>query len=161
MDIPPLYSPAVTGKKKLIVAVSLLALVMLGIRLVKPSALGLLNGRLNPCPDKPNCVCSQGSDAEHQIDPLKFTGTASDAKTRLKKALDQLPRNKIITETDSYLHVEFTSLVMRFVDDAEFLIDAPNQVIHVRSASRIGQSDLGVNRMRVETLRTAFKDATK
>ena len=148
-----------SGKKKLLIAISLVALVMLGIRLVKPSALGVQKGRLNPCPEKPNCVCSQDTDAEHQIDPIRFTGTASDAMIRLKKAIAQLPRNKVITETDSYLHVEFTSQIMRFVDDVELLIDESNHVIHVRSASRVGHSDMGVNRKRVEAIRTAMEVA--
>lgn len=145
-----------TGKKKLLIAVSLIALVMLGIRLVKPSALGVQKGRLYPCPEKPNCVCSEDSDGEHQIDPFKLTGTTPDAKARLKKVLARFPRNKIVTETDNYLHVEFTSQIMRFIDDVEFLIDTPNQVVHVRSASRVGRSDLGVNRKRVEAIRTAL-----
>lgn len=145
-----------SGKKKLLIAISLIALVMLGIRLVKPSALGVQKGRLSPCPEKPNCVCSQDSDAEHQIDPIRFMGAASDAKIRLKKAIARLPRNKVITETDTYLHVESTSQIMRFVDDVEFLIDESNHVIHVRSASRVGHSDMGVNRKRVEAIRTAM-----
>ena len=148
-----------SGKKKLLIAISLVALVMLGIRLVKPSALGVQKGRLNPCSEKPNCVCSQDTDAQHQINPIRFTGTASDAMIRLKKAIARLPRNKVITETDSYLHVEFTSQIMRFVDDVELLIDESNHVIHVRSASRVGHSDMGVNRKRVEAIRTAMEVA--
>ncbi|MBC8002785.1 MAG: DUF1499 domain-containing protein [Opitutaceae bacterium] len=130
---------------------------MLGIRFIKPSALGITGGRLTPCPAKQNCVCSQDTDAAHQVDPLQFTGSTSDAKARLEKAIARLPRHKVITETDNYLHLEFTSQIMRFVDDVEFLIDEPNHVIHIRSAARIGYSDMGVNRNRVEAIRTALE----
>ncbi len=130
--------------------------VLLGCRMQQPPTLGATAGRLHPCPDSPNCVCSQDPDADHQIAPLAFTGPGPAALARLKTVVLAEPRVKITGEHDGYLRAEFTSRIFRFVDDVEFLLDEPAKVIHVRSASRVGRSDLGVNRKRVEHLRDAF-----
>ena len=122
----------------------------------QPPTLGATAGRLLPCPDSPNCVCSQDPDADHQIAPLAFTGPGPAALARLKAVVLAQPRAKLTGERDGYLRAEFTSRIFRFVDDVEFLLDEPAKVIHVRSASRVGPSDLGVNRKRVEQLREAF-----
>jgi uncharacterized protein (DUF1499 family) len=122
----------------------------------RPTNLGVHDGRLAPCPDRPNCVCTQAADDAHRIEPLAYDGTPEEAMARLKAALVSLPRTRIVTETPYYLHAECTSLVFRFVDDVEFLIDRERQMIHFRSASRVGYSDLGVNRRRMERLRRAF-----
>jgi len=112
--------------------------------------------RLPPCPDTPNCVSSQSGDLKHAIEPIAFTGPAAEAMQRLVAMLDEMPRSKAITRSGSYLHYEFRSLVFRFVDDVECLLDADNGVIHIRSASRVGRSDLGVNRKRVERIRADY-----
>ena len=111
------------------------------------------DGRLSPCPASPNCVCSQDHDAVHQIEPLRFVGAPRDAWQRLATVLTQLPRTRIVTNDSTYLHVEFTTPLLRFVDDVEFLLDETAAVIHVRSASRVGHSDLGANRTRIEIIR--------
>lgn len=126
---------------------------LIGCQGTRPMNLGAHDGMLAPCPSTPNCVSSRESDAEHRIDPLPFTGTGRDAIIRLKKIVRTLPRTAIITDSGTYLHIEFTSAVFRFVDDVEFLADDDAKVIHVRSASRIGRSDLGVNRKRIERIR--------
>jgi uncharacterized protein (DUF1499 family) len=125
----------------------------------RPDNLGATNGKLRACPSSPNCVCSQDSDAGHNIDPLHYTGTAP--LERLSAVVNGLPGGKVISTSDNYLHAEFTSLIFRFVDDVEFLVEPEAKVIHCRSASRAGHSDLGVNRKRVEAIRKAFaeKDA--
>lgn len=123
----------------------------------RPTNLGVVDGRLAPCPDSPNCVSTQATDSQHQIAPLRFEGTPEEAKQRLTAALATIPRLRIITETDDYLHAEVTSRLFRFVDDVEFFVDRPGKVIHFRSASRVGRSDLGVNRDRMEQIRTAFQ----
>jgi len=87
------------------------------------------------------------------MDPIPFQGSAADALARLQTVLSQRPHVAIVSATGDYLHAEFTSQVFRFVDDVEFLIDEPAHVIHFRSASRIGRSDLGANRARMERLR--------
>ena len=81
------------------------------------------DGRLTPCPSSPNCVCSQATDPGHAIAPIAFTGSAAAALARLKSILAKRPRVRIVSETENYVHAEFTSLVFRFVDDVEFLID--------------------------------------
>lgn len=114
---------------------------------------GLVEGRLLPCPSSPNCVCSQDEEAGHHIEPLRFTGSPREAWDRLHVLLGTLPRTRVVSRDDRYLHAEFTTLLLRFVDDVEFLLDEAASVIHVRSASRIGHSDLGANRTRIEAIR--------
>lgn len=123
---------------------------------IPPGNLGVVKGQLSSCPPSPNCVCSFDTDQEHGIPPLRFSDSPEAAIERLRQVLKAMPRTQIRCDEAGYLHAEFRSLILRFVDDVEFLIDAKAGVIHVRSASRIGYSDLGVNRRRVETIRTAF-----
>jgi len=113
---------------------------------------------LTPCPASPNCVSSQASDAEHFTEPLRFSGDAALAWNRLKSALGTESRLSIVEDTGSYLHAEARSLIFRFVDDVEFVLDPEAGVIQVRSASRTGYSDFGVNRRRVERIRKAFSE---
>ncbi len=126
-----------------------------------PQNLGLQGGRLAPCPNSPNCVCSQDVSEGHAIEPLHFSEPAEAAWQRLQKVVERQPRTKTVTVTDQYLHVQFTSLMLRFVDDVEFLLDPATQVIHFRSASRTGHSDLGVNRRRMEKIRSEFENASR
>jgi uncharacterized protein (DUF1499 family) len=119
----------------------------------KPNNLGVRDGNLAPCPPSPNCVSSQSPDSLHQIPPLSFTSTAEQALSKIKTIIQSLPRTKIITETEDYLYAEFKSALMGFVDDVEFYIDRNSNIIHVRSASRLGYGDLGVNRQRIEEIR--------
>ena len=123
----------------------------------RPSILGVSSGQLHPCPDSPNCVSSQSTDEEHKIDPLALKSSPPEALAKLKEIILGIERTSIIEETDNYLYAEFKSARMGFVDDVEFYIDAENKVIHVRSASRIGYSDLGVNRKRIEAIRLEFE----
>ena len=124
----------------------------------RPSNLGMRDGKLAPCPSTPNCVCSQSEDAEHKIEPLTYKSTPQVAFSQLKQAIASQPRTKIITQSPNYLYAEFTSAIMKFVDDVEFYLDEDAKVIHVRSASRLGQSDLGVNRKRIETIRAKLQE---
>ncbi|MDB9321478.1 DUF1499 domain-containing protein [Nodularia spumigena CS-591/04] len=123
----------------------------------RPQNLGVNNGKLASCPNSPNCVSSQDTDPQHIISPLTFTSNPQTALANLKAIIQSLPRTKIITETEDYLYAEFKSALMGFVDDVEFYLDPQANVIQVRSASRLGQSDLGVNRQRIETIRAKFK----
>ncbi len=136
--------------------VGLLVLASFSLFARKPDNLGVTAGRLAACPATPNCVCSFDSDTVHGIPPLTFDGDPATAWQRLRDVLARQVRCQIITDADGYLHAEFTSLIFRYVDDVEFLLDAPAKVIHFRSASRAGRSDLGVNRTRMEAIRTAF-----
>lgn len=114
----------------------------------RPNNLGVNNGKLAPCPGTPNCVNSQSNDEKAKIDSLPAVPIS-----RIKAVVESMERTKVIEETDNYLYAEFASKLMGFVDDVEFYLDNSAGVVHVRSASRLGQSDLGVNRARVEKIR--------
>ncbi|MDY7013578.1 MAG: DUF1499 domain-containing protein [Cyanobacteriota bacterium] len=122
----------------------------------RPNTLGVRSGQLAPCPSTPNCVSSQSSDPEQYIDPFTYDGEPSEALSRLEQLVQKTERAQVIAKTDNYLYAEFTSRWMGFVDDVEFFLDNAGE-IEVRSASRLGESDLGVNRQRVETLRGEFQ----
>jgi uncharacterized protein (DUF1499 family) len=126
----------------------------------KPENFGVIDGRLAPCPDSPNCVSTRAEDPVHHIDPIAFEGPADQALARLKRAIGTAPRMRIVSEQDGYLHAEARSLIFRFVDDVEFLVTGDEKRIHIRSASRLGSSDLGVNRARVEKIRQAFQQSS-
>jgi uncharacterized protein (DUF1499 family) len=108
---------------------------------------------LGPCPSSPNCVSTQAQDEGHAIAPFRYRKSRAEAKEALKEVIRSLPRTKLVEEDESYLHYEFTSLLLRFVDDVEFLFDDETKTIHFRSASRIGYGDMGVNRKRMEQVR--------
>ncbi|RMF28122.1 MAG: DUF1499 domain-containing protein [Cyanobacteria bacterium J083] len=114
----------------------------------RPTNLGVKNGKLAPPPPTPNCVHSQSDDPRYKIEPLPPVPIS-----QIKKVIEGMERTKIIKETDDYLYAEFTSKLMGFVDDVEFYLDRDANVVHVRSASRLGKSDLGVNRQRIEEIR--------
>ena len=111
---------------------------------------------LPPCPASPNCVSSQATDPGQRVESFAFTDTPVAAQARLVRVMEKATRAKIVSAKPGALSVEFTSLIFRFVDDVRFELDADARVFHVRSASRTGHSDMGVNRRRVETLRSAF-----
>ena len=121
-----------------------------------PETLGVRDGRLAPCPDRPNCVCSRDADAAHAVAPFPYRGEARDAMARLAALIRAQEGATMVTQRDDYLHAEFQSKLMGFVDDLELMADPAAHVIHVRSASRLGYSDLGVNRARVTALQAAF-----
>lgn len=117
---------------------------------------------LSPCPDSPNCVSTQAQqdDAQHYIAPIPFTGSAADARQRLLDVIGAMPRSQVVTNEEGYIHATFTSLIFRFVDDVQFVIDDAAKTIHFRSAARVGRGDMGVNRNRMEEIRTRFNQAS-
>jgi uncharacterized protein (DUF1499 family) len=119
-----------------------------------PPELGLHDGRLAGCPPRPNCVSSLASDGEHRVAPLPMAGDATAAMLRVAEMVRGETGASVITQRLDYLHAEFTSAVFGFVDDVEF--HAGHGRIDVRSASRLGYYDFGVNRRRVEHLRGAL-----
>ena len=112
------------------------------------------NRMLAACPSSPNCVSTQAQDVGHAIAPIRYHKSRAEAKEALKTAVQSLPRTKLVEEDKGYLHYEFTSLLLRFVDDVEFFFDDETKTLHFRSASRTGYSDFGANRTRMEQLRT-------
>ena len=144
--------------KKTNIVVMLSLIMLTGCSGAKPD-LGVKNGKLMPCPKTPNCVNSQAANEEHYIKPIHFSGTQQEAKGRLLKILKSEKQTKILTVHENYIQVEFTSTLFGFVDDVEFYfpeMQAAETVIHVRSASRVGYSDLGANRKRIERIRSKF-----
>lgn len=143
----------------IVVVVAIVGYVVLRVLVVQgssmPSNLGVQEGRLAACPDKPNCVSSYATDDEHSIEPLRYEGLQEEARAALLEVLANLPRSTLITQDDDYIHVELRSRLMRFVDDAEFYFAEPG-IIHVRSAARLGQSDLGANRSYIEAIRAGL-----
>ncbi|MEM8638845.1 MAG: DUF1499 domain-containing protein [Cyanobacteria bacterium P01_G01_bin.54] len=117
----------------------------------RPQNLGVSDGKLAPCPGTPNCVCSQSDRPDEKIEPLPMVAIAD-----LRKIIEAMERTTIIEATDTYLYAEFQSKLMGYVDDVEFYLDSAANVVQVRSASRLGKSDLGVNRQRVEAIRGAI-----
>ena len=126
-----------------------------------PDNLGLKNQLLSPCPRTPNCVSSQEKNSQHRIQPIIFEGSLELTKERLYRVINSMRGTRIITQEDVYWHMEFTTQLFRFIDDVEFYFDESQSLIHVRSASRQGYWDLGVNRRRVETIRSRFEELTK
>ncbi len=118
----------------------------------RPNNLGVKDGKLAACPGTPNCVNSQSNDAKSKIEPLP---TASIAE--VKQVLEAMEGTSIIEETGNYLYAEFKSKLMGYVDDVEFYLDQESNTVQVRSASRLGKSDLGVNRKRVEEIRSKLQ----
>ncbi|MFH0976167.1 MAG: DUF1499 domain-containing protein [Spirochaetota bacterium] len=124
----------------------------------RPQNIGVMGGMLSSCPESPNCVSSQAGDSKHYIEPIRFAGDKSAAMQKLKSVILAMKRTRIISEKDDYLYAEFTSAIFRFVDDVEFYIDGKAGLIHMRSASRLGYGDMGVNRKRMEKIKISFSE---
>ena len=153
----------------LLVVVLALALIIAGqmglLAGKAPSRLGVTDGRLKPPSSTPNSVSSQASlypdhpqQAYAAIAPLTFKGDGEAAIQQLAQVLTQMPRTVIVTQNADYLYAQSTTALLKFTDDVEFWLDKPNHVIQARSSSRLGRKDFGVNRARVEAVRTAFAE---
>lgn len=117
-----------------------------------PQNIGIVDGRLTACPESPNCVSSFASDELHSIQPLAAN------LEQIEQVLVGIDAANIVEAADNYLYAEFTSRIMGFVDDVEFMFDQATGLTHVRSASRLGHSDMGANRNRIEAIRSALAD---
>ena len=109
------------------------------------------------CRKKPNCVSSQSKNPKHQIQPILFVGSIKNAKKNLKNVIDSTGNSNFITITNKYWHIEFTSYWFGFVDDVEVLFYESEPRIDIRSASRVGYWDFGVNRKRIEKIQIQFE----
>jgi uncharacterized protein (DUF1499 family) len=129
----------------------------------RPEYLGVKDGRLARPKSTPNCVSSQAdaTDAGHYIAPIAFRGSALEAIAAARKAVESMPRAIVIRHEGNYLYAEFRSKLMGYVDDVEFTHDEKAGLLHVRSASRLGRRDFGVNRERVEALRARIERGIK
>lgn len=131
---------------------------------VAPDDLGVIDGKLKLPAETPNSVSSQaGLYPDHpqhdysKIEPLQLVGDGVTTLNNIRNIIESMHGSEIITHQDHYLYVQFTTRVMKFVDDAEFWFDPKLNLVQVRSASRLGKSDLGVNRERIEWIRKQLK----
>ncbi|MBU1194299.1 MAG: DUF1499 domain-containing protein [Proteobacteria bacterium] len=136
-----------------------IGLLIIGCPGKRPKTIGLMNKSLYPCPESPNCVSSMTDSKSHFIPALSYKTDKQKAYEVLVNLLSVYPGAAIISQTDDYLYVEFKSRLFRFVDDVEFYFPEGSSLIHVRSASRLGYSDMNVNRKRLENIRRQFEDA--
>ena len=129
----------------------------------RPSNLGVTDGRLAAPKRSPNCVSSQADPADrgHYIAPIKFTGSPVEAIAALRKIVDGTEHTLVVKHDANYLYAEFKSKLLGFVNDVEFFASEKEGVIHVRSASRLGRRDFGVNRQRIESIREQFAGSLK
>ena len=129
----------------------------------RPDNLGVKDGRLAPPKRTPNSVSSQAdaADAEHYIAPIPFKGDAPAAMAAVRKAVESMRGSTVIRHEGNYLYAEFRTKLMRFVDDVEFVFDPNAGLIHLRSASRLGRRDFGVNRARIESIRARIEGRTR
>jgi len=114
---------------------------------------------LAACPDSPNCVSSEAQDIRHVVNPMELAGTSVTEGAGVQALVSRLPRSKVVTATEQYLHATIKSRIFGFIDDLELTLDPQTKRIDIRSASRSGSYDLGVNRRRVEDLRRQLKAA--
>lgn len=121
----------------------------------RDSSVGMKDNKLLPCPSSPNCVCSEFSGTDSIISPVSFDGDQQVVWNKAIATIEEMG-GSIVQNKDNYLHATFTSKIFRFVDDFELRLDQAQKVIHLRSASRIGYSDLGVNRKRAEKFKRLF-----
>ena len=125
----------------------------------RPSNLGISGGVLAACPSSPNCISSDATDKPHQIEPFQIEAGRADIWKIVRGLVLQLPRTKIIESSTEYIHAECRSAVFGFVDDLELHYRPAENLIAVRSASRLGHSDFGANRRRIELLRASFSNS--
>ena len=122
----------------------------------KPASIGITAGSLALCGNKPNCVCSLDNRPNHMISPWNWASSEAIGIEKIEALVNSFPRTKVISKSGNYLHAEFRTLIFGYVDDVEFLVDVNAKKIHIRSASRLGYSDLGANRSRMEKLSNQF-----
>ena len=153
-------------RRTLLAAAILVAAILLGGAMglfagKRPDSLGVTAGRLAPCKPTPNCVSSEAdrNDATHYVAPLATGGDSARAFATLKRIVRETPRVSVVRDAADYLYAEYRSRLFGFVDDVEFRLDSGAGVIHVRSASRLGRGDLGVNRKRIEAIRSRLAAA--
>lgn len=127
----------------------------------QPTNLGVRDGELAPCPNKPNCINSQSDSARHWIEPLRYRGSTVQAIAAVREVLAELPRVTVVETSESYLHAECRTPLMGFIDDLEFYCDEATRTIHLRSASRLGYWDFGVNARRIEAIRKRLQQQGK
>jgi uncharacterized protein (DUF1499 family) len=131
-------------------------MILAGCQKTVAETTGLKDGKLRPCPDKRNCVCTQDPAEQHRIEPIRYDTTQEEAREKLLGIIRHMTQSTLIKADPDYIHVEFRSSFFEFVDDVEFLFDDGAKFIHFRSAARTGSYDFNVNRKRMEEIRKRF-----
>ena len=121
--------------------------------------IGMTEGKLAPCPDSPNCVSTQSEEKGHAMKPLPYLQTREASREKILSILKDMKRTEIVKLTESYIHVECRTALLRFVDDVEFFLDETIRVVHFRSASRVGYYDFGLNRRRMKRISEKYLEA--
>jgi len=142
---------------QLCLTLALISFICNGCSGKRPDEIGIDPSGLRVCPKSPNCVSSEAKDERHAIEPFRIRGAPDADLTLIRDEIASMPRWRIVTATNNYIHVECRSRIFRFVDDLELYLNPSNGIISIRSASRIGYSDFGANRRRVEFLRSKLR----
>lgn len=119
---------------------------------------GVTDGKLAPCPSSPNCVSTQSTDDAKKMSPLPFKGTMKETKDKIIDIVKGYSGTTIVEEREDYLHTTFKTKLLKFTDDVEFYFDEDEQVVHFRSASRMGYSDLGKNKSRMNEISNSYNE---
>lgn len=146
----------IVGGIGLLIALPIIGLAISARTTSRPQGLGVVNGRLAPCPDSPNCVSTQATDAAHSMPPIRYSMPTAQAKALLLTIIGAMPRVTIEQDTPTYLAAVFRSATFQFPDDVEFSFDESAGVIDFRSAARLGREDMGVNRARMAQISQDF-----
>lgn len=115
------------------------------------------NGVFTLCPKTPNCISSMEADSDRFVASLVYQGSIEAARRKLIEVINGFKRTQIEENSEQYIRASFTSFLFRFVDDVEFIFDEKEKRIHMKSASRSGSYDFGVNRRRCEAIRERFQ----
>ena len=113
---------------------------------------------MEPCPSSPNCISTVAEKKRKKLPPLPFKTDVKEDKAAMKKIITTYPRTKLISEREDYLHFQFVTKLGNFTDDVEFYFDGENRLIHFRSASQKGWSDMGANRRRMKRISKEWKE---
>ena len=146
-----MYGKMLIGLFIVVIILIIIALIALSIASRNAPDLGMHNGKLMPCPDTPNCQCSEYA-GDHYIEPVKIDPDqfTMEQAVEVIKSMD----GKLIITENYYIRAEFTTTLLRFIDDFELRFDNESGLLHIRSASRVGHSDLGKNRQRIDKFKS-------
>jgi uncharacterized protein (DUF1499 family) len=137
----------------------IMAVILTGASVAGGERLGVTEDKLAPCPDSPNCVSTQSQRKGHAMKPLPYVQSKEASREMILSILKGMKRTKIVELTPSYIHAEVTTAIFRFVDDVEFFLDETKQIVHFRSASRVGYYDFGINRRRMKKISETYLKA--
>lgn len=143
-------------KQSIFIALTSIIILMSSCGRTMPEGLGLNDNKLTECPDSPNCVSTQSKKEEAKMEPIRYTINDETAYKLLLQVIEGNKLANVVTKTNNYIHAAYHTKSKIFIDDVEFYIDADANLIHFRSASRVGHSDLGANRKRMDIIKNEF-----